>query len=219
MWNKTLYCDLMHQTLSAGIMTDYDATAAFDWVLHAMSIITCRWLGMPHQACMFMYHLLQNMEFFLLTGFGVSTTSFHNKDDPMQPGQGMLQGSSSAAPIYNICTDISLTTYTKLAHGAIFKHPISGVSISDCATQYVNDKTEMINTMGINAPLNDCHSQESESKWIFLAANENTHVWTTLLWLSGGNLNPSKCIKNFCVKPMQWCLCISNCCQICLYQT
>jgi hypothetical protein len=36
-WNKVLYCDLMRQTLSTGIMTDYDATAAFDRVLHAMS--------------------------------------------------------------------------------------------------------------------------------------------------------------------------------------
>jgi hypothetical protein len=28
--NKVLYCDLMRQTLSTGIMTDYDASAAFD---------------------------------------------------------------------------------------------------------------------------------------------------------------------------------------------
>jgi hypothetical protein len=39
-WNKTLYCDLIRQTLTPGIMTDYDASAAFDRVLHAMSIIT-----------------------------------------------------------------------------------------------------------------------------------------------------------------------------------
>ncbi len=74
-WNKTLYCDLMRQTLSAGIMTDYDATAAFDRVLHAMSIITCRRLGLPQGACMFMYHLLHRMEFFLLTGFTLLRTA------------------------------------------------------------------------------------------------------------------------------------------------
>ncbi len=151
-WNKTLYCDLMRQTLSAGIMTDYDATAAFDRVLHAMSIITCRCIGLPQGACMFMYHLLQNMEFFLLTGFGISAASFKNDEDPSQPGQGMLQGSSSAAPIYNISTDVSLATYNKLAHGAVFKHPITGDNITDLATQYADDKTEMINTKGL------CHT-------------------------------------------------------------
>jgi hypothetical protein len=71
-WNKVLYLDLMHQTMATGIMTDYDATAAFDRVLHSMSVITCRRLGLPMHACMFMYKLLQNMEFHLVTGFGVS---------------------------------------------------------------------------------------------------------------------------------------------------
>jgi hypothetical protein len=37
-WNKTLFCDLIRQTNSAGFMTDYDAKAAFDRVLHSMSI-------------------------------------------------------------------------------------------------------------------------------------------------------------------------------------
>lgn len=46
-WNKVLFCDLLRQTLTQGIMTDYDATAAFDRVLHAISIITCQRLGLP----------------------------------------------------------------------------------------------------------------------------------------------------------------------------
>jgi hypothetical protein len=40
-WNKVLYCDLQ-QTLKPGIMMDYDATAAFDRVLHAIPIVKCR---------------------------------------------------------------------------------------------------------------------------------------------------------------------------------
>lgn len=89
---------------------DYDATAAFDRVLHAMSIISCRQISLPHKASMFMFHLLQNIEFYLLTEHGILSTSFYNKEDPHQIGQGMLQGSSSAAPMYNINTDVSLVT-------------------------------------------------------------------------------------------------------------
>jgi hypothetical protein len=192
-WNKLLYCDLMRQTLSAGIMTDYDATAAFDTVLHAMSIITCRRLGLPFHACLFMYYLLQHMEFFLLTGFGISSTSFRNDEDPTQTGQGVLQGSSSAAPIYNICTDVSLTTYNRLAQGASFTHPITGQTIQDHTTQYVDDKTEMLNINGLHNHMPRNPNSTYKRERLFEAATTNTKIWSSLLWLSGGNLNSSKC--------------------------
>jgi hypothetical protein len=192
-WNKVLYCDLMRQTFTPGIMTDYDASAAFDRVLHAMSIITCKRIGLPHNVCMFMYHLLQNMEFYLLTGFGTSDKSFRNNEDPLLPGQGMLQGSSSAAPIYNICTDVSLTTYNKMAHSAAFTHTITGQKITDHSTQYVDDKTEMVNIHGIHTPLPRNPNSNFLRNSLFQAASENSKIWLTLLWLSGENLNSSKC--------------------------
>jgi hypothetical protein len=104
-WSKILYLDLLHQSLTPGIMTDYDATAAFDRVLHLLSVRTCHRLGMPHHACI--YNLLQKMEFTLLTGFGESSTSFRNNEDPLHIEQVMLQGSSLAAPMYNITSDVS----------------------------------------------------------------------------------------------------------------
>jgi hypothetical protein len=192
-WNKTLYCDLMWQTLSSGIMADYDASAAYDRVLHVMSIITCRRLGLPHNACMFMYHLLQNMDFFLLTSFGIYSSSFKNNEDPLLPGQGMLQGSSSAAPIYNISTDVSLATYNKLAHGASFTHASTGRQLMDYATQYVDDKTEMANAQGLQIPIPRNPNPTFMWNSIFQAASENTKIWPTLLWLSGGSLNAAKC--------------------------
>lgn len=95
---------------------------------------------------MFMYNLLQNMEFHLATGFGLSKQSLS------QVGQGMLQGSSSAATIYNVNSDVSLTTYKRLATGSNFIHPITGENIMDHATQYVDDKTELLNVLGANIP-------------------------------------------------------------------
>jgi hypothetical protein len=55
-----------------GILTDYDASAAFDRDLHTITIITCRLLGLPLSACMFLYNLLHQMEFHLITGLGAS---------------------------------------------------------------------------------------------------------------------------------------------------
>jgi hypothetical protein len=132
------------------------------------------------------------MEFHLVTGYGASNTSFNNNEDPLLPGQGVLQGSSSAAPIYNFNTDVSLSTYQKLATGSVFTHPISGVEILDHATQYVDDKTEMINVKGISGCACQ-HSKGQQRAMLFEAANKNTNIWAEILWISGGNLNPEKC--------------------------
>ncbi len=191
-WNKVLYCDLLRQTLQPGIMTDYDATAAFDRVLHAMTIVTCRRFGMPHDACLFIYNLLHNMEFHVITGLGQSQLTFTNNADVSLPGQGVLQGSSSAAPIYNVNSDVSLTSYRKLATGASFTNPISNISIHDHATQYVDDKTDMLNIQGITTNNNSDLSLQPHEQ-LFEYANKNSNIWAELQWISGGDLNFNKC--------------------------
>jgi hypothetical protein len=71
-------------------MTAYDATAAFDRVLHSITVITYRRLGIPMEACKFIQTLLHNMEFHIITGYGIALNSFLNNADEMMPGQGML---------------------------------------------------------------------------------------------------------------------------------
>jgi hypothetical protein len=125
-WNQVLFCDLLCQTSSKGILTDYDASVAFHRVLHFITVITCRRLGMPISACKFLYIFLHHMEFHIITGLGVSNKSFSNNEDHNNPGQGMLQGSSSAAPVYNFISDV---TYCQHAYGGTFVHPITKKNI------------------------------------------------------------------------------------------
>ncbi len=190
-WNKLLFCDLTRQTFTPSIMTDYDAATAFDRVLHTMSIIVCRRLGLPPNTSLFMYNLLHNMEFHLITGFGPSLQSFSNNEDPRRPGQGIPQGSSSAAPIYNFNSDVSLHTYSKNATGATFIHPITGQKITEHATQYVDDKTETANINELQQHVQNDSTKQRDS--LFAAANENSNLWANILWTSGGSLNPNKC--------------------------
>jgi hypothetical protein len=172
-------------------MTDYDASAAFDRVLHLVTFLTCQRLGMPNHACEFLLHLLHQMEFHILTGYGMSDTSFHNDADPIHPGQGMLQGRSSAAPVYNINSDVSLTTYCKLASGATFTHPVTMITHTDHATQYVDDKTDLTNLQGI---LSVDPNVAPTSETLLSHAQRNANIWSSLLWISGGILNASKCL-------------------------
>jgi hypothetical protein len=104
------------------------------------------------------------------------------------------KGSSSTAPIYNINSDVSLAAYKQIAKGSCFSHPISGELLKDYATHYVDDKTEMVNKMGMHdhmKPSSDSHQD------LFEAANANTTAWNQILWVSGGSLNTSKCFYCF----------------------
>lgn len=108
--NKTLFCDLSQQTLSSGGLTDFDAMAAFDRVIAGLSVVTCHHVGLPRIAGCFMFHLLRQMPFHLVTGFGKSMESYSNDEESIV-GQGVLQDSSSAAQFLLLNSDGSLSSY------------------------------------------------------------------------------------------------------------
>jgi hypothetical protein len=139
-------------------MTDYDTSSAFDRVLASLSIITCQRVGLPCNAGTFMFYLLRYMSFHLVTGFGKSASSFENKEDIDKVGQGVLQGSSSAAPIYILNSDVSHSTYNHLSKGAAFTHPISGDLIVDKTIQYVDDTSQILNPKGADLESTISHS-------------------------------------------------------------
>ena len=100
-WNKVHFCDLLHQTLTKAIMMDYNATVAFNSVLHNNTVITCCRLGMPMVACKFLHTLLHRMEFYITTGLSMSEKSFLNKVEPKKP---------TPRHIYNIYKSINTIT-------------------------------------------------------------------------------------------------------------
>jgi hypothetical protein len=79
--NKVLFLDLSRQTLSPGILTDFDASATFDRVLAGLSIVTSQRVGLPRIAGYFVFNLLKDMSFDLITGYGKSPTSYDNAID------------------------------------------------------------------------------------------------------------------------------------------
>jgi len=102
--NKVLFCDLSRQSLTPGILNDFDATATFNRDIAGLSIVTCKRVGLPIIAGHFMFNLLKNMHFHLVTGFGRSENSFRN-----------TQNDSS---IFLLNSDVSLSTYNQIGVGA-----------------------------------------------------------------------------------------------------
>jgi hypothetical protein len=160
--SKTLFLDLSRQTLTPRILTDYDAMVAFDRVLLGLSIITCQRVGLRRMAGTFMYSLLKEMYFYLITGFGQSTTSFCSNQDGVC-GQGVLQWSSSAFPINIFNSDVSLSAYRKNGIGAAFYHPITETRIEDSSVQFLDDTLQFLNPIGTNIDTTECWSSHSSN--------------------------------------------------------
>lgn len=190
--NKLLFLDLSRQSLSAGVLTDFDATAAFDRVIAGLSIVTCQRVGLPRVAGCFMFHLLRQMSFHLVTGFGKSVDAYSNNED-LIVGQGVLQGSSSAAPIFLLNSDVSLSANLTAGIGASFENPISGEIVTDHAVQFVDDTSQFLNFKGMSSathtplpiPLDSSPSNNHENHLIS-TASYNSQLWADLLWTSGG---------------------------------
>jgi hypothetical protein len=145
--DKTLFLDLSRQTLTPGILMEYDITAAFDRVLAGLSTVTWQRVGLPRVAGNFMVNLLNSMSFHLITGFGQSEESFSNNQEGII-GQGVLQGSSSAGSLFLLNSDISLSTYRQHGTGAAFIHPIDKTIFLDKMVQNIDDTSQFLNPLG-----------------------------------------------------------------------
>jgi hypothetical protein len=125
-----------------------------------------------------------------MTGFHKSASSYHNTTDAIT-GQGVLQGSSSAAPIYILYSDVFLSTYMTLGCEASFIHPISCAEIHDKTVQYIDNTSQFLNPMGAKMTY-DPHDKPM-AHFLTNIATKNSTIWSKCMWISGGCLNSSKC--------------------------
>ncbi len=133
----------------------------------------------------------------VVTGFGRSATSYINNEDPNASGEGVFQGSSSAAPLYTLNADISLSAYDHMGTGATFIHPISKVAFSGKASQFVDDKTQFLNLLSLTTDHDMMRiPRHEQSTLLQQAGTRNSQAWADLLWVSGGNLNLDKCFTD-----------------------
>jgi hypothetical protein len=201
MLNKVLFADITRQSHRPACMTDNDNKAAFDRILPALSIVTCRRLGLPNSAAFFIFSLLKHMEFKVGTGHGISPKSYGAHDDPSKPGQGSGQGQGSGPMLYGASADITLSAYTQHCTGAIFQHPSNlEPPREDHVSQFVDDATQYVNMEGIQSRLSTTSIENlitnqgwSNGSPLTPIANRNSHKWSAYNWASGGKLNYDKC--------------------------
>ena len=93
--HQVLIYDLARQLRRPLLVASVDTSQCYDRIAHAMASLTLRAYKVRQSSVRAMLHPIQNMEYYLRTGFGESETFFGGKGANMQ---GSYQGNGGAPP-------------------------------------------------------------------------------------------------------------------------
>jgi len=189
--NKVLYFDMLCQTRQCGALMDNDATAAFDRVLPALCVVTCRQLGMPKEAQRFFFRLLRQMEFTVTTSHGTSTQTYTASGNTSAPGQGVIQGGGASGPNYASQQHPVLKALENNCIPAIFPHASRlRKRFSRWATGFADDMSLLLTKFGIASRH---QGQEITPRQVRDSLADTLTRYETYFSTVGGALNIKKC--------------------------
>jgi hypothetical protein len=133
---KTLFYDITRQARVLVAIASVDASNCYDRIAHAMASMIFQAFGMPATAIESMLGAIENMKFFLCTGFGDSKT-FAGGGISIKT-QGLCQGNGALPAGLAVISICILNVHGKKGHGAKFvcpitklKHPLSAILCMD----------------------------------------------------------------------------------------
>jgi uncharacterized protein (UPF0332 family) len=154
--SKVLLYDIVRQKRIPAAIASVDASYCFDRVAHAIASLVFQAFGVPSTAVESMLTAIQNMKFFLRTGFGDSQ-SFAGGTVEVKT-QGYMQGNGAAPAGWGVVSIVILNAHKKKGFGAKFLCPISKLTQHLAAVLYVDD-TDLIHLdMNSIESANDAHA-------------------------------------------------------------
>ena len=134
---KTLFFDIARQARVGAAIASVDASNCYDRIAHAMASLIFQAFGVPTTAVESMLGAIENMKFFLRTGFGDST-SFSGGGISIKT-QGLCQGNGAAPAGWAVISISIIEEHRKKGHGAKFLCPITQLQHHLSAILCVND--------------------------------------------------------------------------------
>jgi hypothetical protein len=189
---KVLFYDIVRQTwLPAGISA-VNADNCYDCIAHPIASLIFQSLGIQKEACESILKTIQDMKFFLRTGFGDSR-EFASATGDIKT-QGMCQGNGAAPAGWTVDSIAMICAHKRKGHGVHLRCPITKKSIHLAGMLFVDD-TDLEHL--------DLNKTESTAD-VHSALQESIINWGNLLLATGGALKPMKCfyhIISFVWKP------------------
>ena len=191
---KVLFLDICRQMRTDCGFAETDAKACFDRVIPLLAIVTCRRIGLPSQAAIFMNLLLRQLTFKLRTAHGMSDTSYSANDDSSNPGNGSGQGLSFSPPLWIGTSDPLLRAMRKTLPGVTFSHPglktlVAWLQI----TMFMDDATMYAQQMGLSTNHFE-RIKNSHMPTLPAILSNLLQSFNGLLWMTGGRLCLEKCM-------------------------
>jgi hypothetical protein len=178
---KTLFYDVTRQARVPVAIASVGASNCYDRIAHEMASLVFQAFGVPASAIDSMLSTIENMKFFLRTGFG-NLTKFAGGRIPIKT-QGLTQGNGASPAGWTVISIIILNAHGKKGHGAKFVCLITKLSSHLSVILYVDD-TDLLH---INLEKDKLVAQVHE---LIQASIEN---WGNLLIATGGALQLAKC--------------------------
>jgi hypothetical protein len=178
---KTLFYDIMQQAHVPAAIASVDASNCYDRIAHAMASLVFQAFGVPTTVIETMLGAIENMKFFLRTGFG-NSTSFAGGGISIKT-QGLRQGNGALPAGWAVISICILQAHRREGHGAKFLCPITNLKQHLSAILYV-DNTDILHI--------DLTKDESTDE-VHTAIQRSVNSWGNLLIATGGVLQPNKC--------------------------
>jgi hypothetical protein len=178
---KQLFYDqanILHEDCSS---SSTDAEYCYDAANHAACSIALQAIGVPENMVQCYLTSVQRMQYFLQTGFGLSTYSYGGTPDSIC--MGLTQGSGASPGAWSAISTVIVGAYKHQGYGARLYSGWSGNDVYLAALLYVDD-TDLLHS----APAPDLPTQVLV-KWVQQAIT----CWAKLLQATGGSLKPPKC--------------------------
>jgi hypothetical protein len=172
-----------------------DASNCYDRIAHAIASLVFQAFGVPATAIKTMLSTIENIIFFLQTGFGDSTS--YARGGVSIKTQGLTQGNGASPAGWAVISICIISAHRKKGHGAKFHCPITCLHHHLSAILYVDD----IDLLHINLSKNETVDE------VHRALQDSMHSWENLLIATGGVLQPIKCfysIISFKWKNGEW---------------
>jgi hypothetical protein len=181
---KTLFFYIARQACVGTAITSVDASNCYDRIAHVMALLIFQAFEVPITTVQSMLGAIENMKFFLRTGFGDSTL-FSGGGISIKT-QGLCQGNGASPAGWAVISICVIGAHRKKGHGANFLCPITQLQHHLSAILYDNDTDLLHINLMKNESVNKVHQ----------AIQESVTSWGKLLIATGGALQPAKCFNS-----------------------
>jgi len=178
---KVLFLDIVRQTRKSAGISSVDADNCYDRIAHPVASMVFQALGVPREAASSMLSTIQDMRFYLRTGFGDSQAFVSSTRD--RKTQGMCQGNGASPAGWTVTNITMIEAHKRKGHGVHLRCPITEKTAHLAGTIFVDDTDVEHFNMHKNETVTEAHE----------ALQRSIHNWGKLLIATGGALKPGKC--------------------------